>query len=114
MRSGSRFAAAKVGFKSCNEQMSLMTRPRSITPGQHMARGTRQPPSQLTSFSPRDAVASPSGYDSTSAPLSVVKTTKVLSAMPDRQVPGTQDERGARHSHLGEPGDQPRGPCPCS
>ena len=57
-----------------------MTRPGSMTPGQRMTQGTRQPPSQLVSFSPRNGVAPPSGHDITSAPLSVVKTTMVLSA----------------------------------
>ena len=76
-------AAAKVGMKSCSEQMSLMTRPGSMTPGQRMTQGTLQPPSQFVSFSPRNGVAPPSGHDMTSAPLSVVKTTMVLSAMPE-------------------------------
>jgi hypothetical protein len=44
----------------------------------------RQPPSQLVSFSPRNGVEPPSGHVMTSAPLSVVKTTMVLSATPSK------------------------------
>jgi hypothetical protein len=69
-------------MKSCSDAMSLITRPGSITPGQRMTQGMRQPPSQLVTFSPRNGVAPPSGQLNTSAPLSVVKTTMVLSATP--------------------------------
>ena len=53
--------------------------PGLITPGQRMTIGTRKPPSQFVAFSPRNGVLPPSGQDITSAPLSVVKTTMVLS-----------------------------------
>src|SRR4029077_20487028 len=53
-----------------------------MTPGQRIAQGTRQPPSQLVSFSPRNTVVPPSGQDITSAPLSVEYITIVLSVIP--------------------------------
>jgi hypothetical protein len=53
-----------------------------MMPGQRMTQGTRQPPSELVSFSPLNGVEPPSGHVMTSAPLSVVKTTIVLSATP--------------------------------
>ena len=34
-----------------------------MTPGQRITHGTRQPPSQFVSFSPRNGVAPPSGHD---------------------------------------------------
>ena len=48
-----------------------------------MAQGTRQPPSKLVAFSPRNGVVPPSGQLMTSAPLSVEYITMVLSAMPN-------------------------------
>ena len=65
------------------EKISLDTVPGLITPGQRIAHGTRQPPSQLVSFSPRNGVEPPSGQLMTSAPLSVEYITMVLSAMPE-------------------------------
>ena len=59
-----------------------MTVPGLMTPGQRTRQGTRQPPSQLVSFSPRNGVVPPSGQLITSAPLSVEYMTMVLSAMP--------------------------------
>src|SRR5271167_3478256 len=53
-----------------------------MTPGHRIAQGTRQPPSQLVSFSPRNGVVPPSGQDMTSAPLSVEYITMVLSVIP--------------------------------
>jgi len=53
-----------------------------MTPGQRMAHGTRQPPSQLVSFSLRKGVEPPSGQVMTSAPLSVEYITMVSFAMP--------------------------------
>jgi hypothetical protein len=41
------------------------------------------PPCQVVPFSPWNGVLPPSGQDFTSAPLSVVTTTMVLSAMPN-------------------------------
>src|SRR4029450_9757630 len=68
--SGSPPAAAKVGIKSSCAKMSLYTVPGLITPGQRMTIGTRNPPSQLVAFSPRNGVLPPSGQVITSAPLS--------------------------------------------
>src|SRR5262252_9395062 len=51
-------------------------------PGQRMTQGARMPPSQVVSFPPRKGVTPPSGYVMFSAPLSVVKTTMVLSSCP--------------------------------
>src|SRR5215831_13491061 len=62
--------------------ISLLTVPGFMTPGQRMTHGTRQPPSQLVSFSDRNGVVPPSGQVNTSAPLSVDHITIVLSAMP--------------------------------
>ena len=75
-------AASSVGSMSVCEKISLDTVPGLMTPGQRIAHGTRQPPSQLVSFSPRNGVAPPSGQLMTSAPLSVEYMTMVLSAMP--------------------------------
>ena len=80
--SGSPAAATSVGSMSVCEKISLDTVPGLITPGQRIAHGTRQPPSQLVSFSPRNGVVPPSGQLMTSAPLSVEYITMVLSAMP--------------------------------
>ncbi len=52
-----------------------------MTPNHRMRVGTRKPPSQLVAFSPRNGVVPPSGQVMTSAPLSVVYTTIVLSAI---------------------------------
>ena len=65
------------------EKISLETVPGLMTPGQRIAVGTRQPPSQFVSFSPRNGVAPPSGQLNSSAPLSVEYITMVLSAMPE-------------------------------
>src|SRR5580692_9213696 len=56
--------------------------PGLMTPGQRIAQGTRQAPSQFVSFSPRNGVVPPSGQDITSAPLSVEYITIVLSVIP--------------------------------
>src|SRR4029453_2478191 len=73
---------ARVGSMSVCEKISLDTVPGLIMPGQRIAHGTRQPPSKLVSFSPRNGVGPPSGQLITSAPLSVEYITMVLSAMP--------------------------------
>ena len=52
--------------------MSLMTVPGLIVPGQRIIAGTRQPPSQLVFFSPRNGVDPASGHRQTIGPLSVV------------------------------------------
>ena len=64
------------------EWISLLTVPGLSTPGHRIRQGTRQPPSQLVSFSPRNGVVPPSGQLISSAPLSVAYMTIVLSAMP--------------------------------
>src|SRR5262245_18148089 len=68
-------------MSSC-EQTSLVTVTALMTPGPRMTQGTRQPPSQLVSFSLRNGVVPPSGQVIASAPLSVDHITIVLSAMP--------------------------------
>jgi hypothetical protein len=80
--SGSPAAASRVGSTSVWENISLETAPGSITPGQRMQHGTRQPPSKLVSFSPRNGVVPPSGQLITSAPLPVEYMTIVSSVMP--------------------------------
>src|SRR6478672_9248654 len=62
--------------------MSLKMVPGLITPGQRMTQGARMPPSQVLSFPPLNGVVPPSGNVIVSAPLSVVKTTMVLSSWP--------------------------------
>src|SRR5215471_14733280 len=51
-------------------------------PGQRTTIGARYPPSQASPFCPLNGVTPPSGKVIASAPLSVVKTTIVLSAWP--------------------------------
>src|SRR5215471_21175707 len=75
---GSPAAAASVGSISVCEKTSFDTVPGLSTPGQRIAHGTRQPPSKLVSFSPRNGVDPPSGQLMTSAPLSVEYMTIVL------------------------------------
>jgi hypothetical protein len=50
--------------------------------GQRMIAGTRKPPSKTVPLVARNGVMPPSGQVKTSAPLSVVKMTIVLSASP--------------------------------
>src|SRR5260370_40980204 len=64
------------------EQISLLTVPGLITPGQRIAHGTRQPPSQFDAFSPRNGVLPPLGQLHFSAPLSVEYLPLLLSAIP--------------------------------
>src|SRR5262245_17217305 len=80
--SGSPAAASSVGNISVCEKISLDSVPGLMTPGHRMKLGTRQPPSQLVSFSPRKGVQPPSGQLKHSAPLSVEYITMVLSVMP--------------------------------
>src|SRR5215831_9437891 len=47
-----------------------------------MTQGARMPPSQVFIFEPLNGVMPPSGKEKVSAPLSVVKTTMVLSSCP--------------------------------
>src|SRR5215475_9201369 len=53
-----------------------------MTPFQRMTQGARMPPSQVFIFEPLKGVVPPSGKVIVSAPLSVVKTTIVLSSCP--------------------------------
>src|SRR5262249_12145250 len=53
-----------------------------MCPGQRMTQGARMPPSQVFIFEPLNGVVPPSGKVKASAPLSVVKTTMVLSSCP--------------------------------
>ena len=60
--------------------MSFFTVPGSMCPGQRTTSGARMPPSQVVSLPPAKGVVPPSGKVIVSAPLSVVKTTMVLSS----------------------------------
>jgi hypothetical protein len=71
LTSGSPAAATKVGSQSMWCMMSLDTEPSGILPGQRTAAGTRQPPSQLVFFSPRNGVIAASGQVFMCGPLSV-------------------------------------------
>jgi hypothetical protein len=51
--------------------MAFDTAPASIRPGQRTIAGTRQPPSQLVFFSPRNGVIPASGQVFMCGPLSV-------------------------------------------
>ena len=62
--------------------MSFLTVPGSMWPGQRTTSGARMPPSQVLSLPPLNGVVPPSGKVIVSAPLSVVKTTMVLSSSP--------------------------------
>src|SRR6185295_12282421 len=53
-----------------------------MCPGQRMTQGARMPPSHVFIFEPLNGVVPPSGKVKVSAPLSVVKTTMVLSSWP--------------------------------
>ena len=53
-----------------------------MRPGQRAMQGTLKPPSKTVPFVARNGVMPPSGQVNTSAPLSVVKITIVLSASP--------------------------------
>src|SRR4030095_3342703 len=74
--------STNVGTQSSEENISLKTVPGLITPGQRMTHGARLPPSQVLSLPALNGVTPPSGNVWTSAPLSVVKTTIVLSSWP--------------------------------
>ncbi|MNL32567.1 hypothetical protein D3C87_1544280 [compost metagenome] len=71
-----------VGTQSSEAKMSVRTVPGLITPGQRMTSGARMPPSQVVNLPPLNGVVPPSGKVMVSAPLSVVKTTMVLSSWP--------------------------------
>ncbi|EXI71473.1 MAG: hypothetical protein AW07_03535 [Candidatus Accumulibacter sp. SK-11] len=74
--------STKVGNQSRDANISFMTVPGLMTPDQRMTAGARMPPSQVVSFPPLNGVVPPSGKVIVSAPLSVVKTTIVLSSWP--------------------------------
>src|SRR5258705_7072867 len=74
--------STNVGTQSSEENISLKTVPGLTTPGQRMTHGTRMPPSHVLNFPALNGVTPPSGKVCTSAPLSVVKTTIVLSSSP--------------------------------
>ena len=61
---------------------AFSTAPGLILPGQRDDAGTRKPPSYTVPLVARNGVIPPSGQVKTSAPLSVVKMTIVLSATP--------------------------------
>src|SRR5213592_1268396 len=71
-----------VGTQSSAANISFLTVPGLMTPGQRITIGARMPPSQVVSFPPLKGVVPPSGKVSVSAPLSVVKTTIVLLVCP--------------------------------
>ena len=75
-------AAMKVGNQSRPEKMPFSTVPGLMWPGQRITHGTRKPPSPTVPLVFLNGVIPPSGQVKTSAPLSVVKTTIVLSASP--------------------------------
>src|SRR5215470_4841966 len=79
---GSPAAARNVGSQSLWATISLICVPGLMTPGQRSRSGTRCPPSQVVPFSPWNGVQPPSGQEPTSAPLSVLYMTIVLSAIP--------------------------------
>ncbi len=58
---GAPAAASSVGSQSMWCMIWLETEPDAILPGQRTMAGTRQPPSQLVFFSPRNGVAAASG-----------------------------------------------------
>ena len=75
-------AATKVGNQSSPEMMPFSTLPAGTLPGQRTIAGTRKPPSSAVPLPPANGVWPPSGQVKFSAPLSVVKTTIVLSSRP--------------------------------
>src|SRR4029079_12732621 len=74
--------STSVGNQSSEANMSFLTVPGLITPGQRITIGARMPPSQVVSLPPLNGVTPPSGKVMVSAPLSVVKTTMVLLVCP--------------------------------
>src|SRR5262249_41799706 len=74
--------STSVGSQSSDAKISLYIVPGLMCPGQRTTQGARMPPSQVFIFEPLNGVVPPSGYVKVSAPLSVVKTTSVLSSCP--------------------------------
>ena len=75
-------AATKVGNQSRPEKMPFCTVSAGTLPGQRRIAGTRKPPSRTVPLLCAKGVCPPSGHVKTSVPLSVVKTTMVLSSTP--------------------------------
>src|SRR5262245_58314429 len=74
--------STSVGTQSRDAKISFLTVPGWMWPGQRTTSGARMPPSQVLSFPPLKGVVPPSGKVIVSAPLSVVKATRVLSSWP--------------------------------
>ena len=74
--------STSVGSQSSEANICVLTVPGSMWPGQRTTIGARIPPSQVLSLPPLNGVVPPSGKVMVSAPLSVVKTTMVLSSSP--------------------------------
>src|SRR6516162_2930712 len=75
-------AATKVGSQSNPEKIPFCTVSAGTLPGHRIIAGTRKPPSSTVPFDCANGVWPPSGHVKTSVPLSVVKTTMVLSSTP--------------------------------
>src|SRR5580765_2709255 len=74
--------STSVGTQSSAANSSFSTVPGLMCPGHRITAGARYPPSQASPFWPLNGVTPPSGKLIISAPLSVVKTTMVLSSWP--------------------------------
>src|SRR5580765_2798817 len=74
--------STSVGTQSSAANSSFSTVPGLMCPGHRITAGARYPPSQASPFWPLNGVTPPSGKLIISAPLSVVKTTIVLSSWP--------------------------------
>src|SRR5215472_2083145 len=74
--------STNVGTQSSKANIWFFTVPGLICPCQRTTCGARKPPSQAWPFWPLNGVTPPSGKVIDSAPLSVVKTTIVLSSCP--------------------------------
>src|SRR5499427_8210109 len=74
--------STNVGNQSSKANIWFFTVPGLICPGQRTTCGARKPPSQAWPFWPLNGVTPPSGKVIASAPLSVVKTMRVLSSCP--------------------------------
>src|SRR4029453_2964097 len=74
--------STSVGTQARAANNWLCTVPGLMTPGQRMTIGARRPPSRASPFCPLNGGTPPSGKEIASAPLSVVKTTMVLSSWP--------------------------------
>src|ERR1700722_8086943 len=74
--------STSVGTQSSAANNWFLTVPGLKWPGQGTTHGAGEPPSQASPFCPLNGVTPPSGKLIASAPLSVVKTTMVLSSCP--------------------------------